>query len=143
MRFRDMGIRFKSLFYFGIFVFLSAQSVEAGELVYKAVNPNFGGNPFNAQALLSNAQAQNGFTPPSNRATPLEEFSNTLQRNLLSGISREITDRIIGEDAQDSGVFQVGDTNIDFNRNGGTVNVNVQDTRTGERTSIKLPVPQY
>ena len=45
-----------------------AGNVLAGELIYVPVNPNFGGNPFNAGPLQTNAASQNSFTDPSDPA---------------------------------------------------------------------------
>jgi curli production assembly/transport component CsgF len=117
---------------------------QADEIVYKPTNPSFGGNPFNGPYLLSNATAQRQHDAPDpDRPSALETFSDTIERGLLNRISREIGEAILGEDAKDSGTFTVGDTTLDFHREGNQVIINVQDLQTGESTTIELPVPQY
>lgn len=114
------------------------------ELRYEPVNPAFGGNPFNGPYLLSNATTQRQQSAPKpERPSAVEEFSENIQRNLLSQISRNIADTILGEDAKESGHFVVGDSVIDFHRDGGKVVVDVQDQATGAQTTIELPVPSY
>ena len=39
-------------------------SVSATEIIYTPINPSFGGNPLNANMLLSKAQAQNKHRAP-------------------------------------------------------------------------------
>ena len=134
----------KSTFGVGIAVatLFLASPASADELVYQPVNPNFGGHPLNGSFLLGNASSQNGFTPPNRRKSPTEEFAETISRTLLSRIAREITDQIIGEDAQESGRFTVGDTFVEFERKGDQVLIEVVDALTGSETIIELPVPQ-
>ena len=45
-----------------IMILFAAADVSAQQLIYTPVNPSFGGYYFNGQTLLSEAQAQNGFT---------------------------------------------------------------------------------
>jgi curli production assembly/transport component CsgF len=116
---------------------------KADELVYKPVNPSFGGNPFNGSYLLGNAAAQRGFNAPENKKPASEEFAEEIQRGLLSEISRNISDQILGENARDSGSFSVSGTNVTFHREGGQVVIDIQDQRTGGSTTIEMPVPSY
>lgn len=120
------------------------ESAAADEMVYKPINPNFGGNPFNGSYLLGNASEQRGFSPPKDKKKPaVEEFSDEIQRALMYRISRDVADMILGEDAKESGHFSVGDTTVDFHREGDQVIINVLDDRTGGETTIELPMPQY
>ena len=52
----------------------------ATELVYKPINPSFGGNPLNANMLLSKAQAQNKHRAPISEKTYGEKFQESLER---------------------------------------------------------------
>ena len=45
---------------------VSIWEVRAQQLVYKPVNPMFGGDTFNYQFLLQSAQSQNSFSDPDN-----------------------------------------------------------------------------
>lgn len=125
----------------GCFSLLSVLPVQAGSLLYKPTNPSFGGNSFNGSYLLSNASAQREAkkTTPKD---PIDDFANTLSRSLLSRLSRDIADQIYGEDAADSGNYQIGDTAISFYREDGQVILNINDLLTGASTTISLPDPQ-
>jgi len=119
---------------------------EGSELRYTPVNPNFGGNPFNGQYLLNSATLQNQYLDDDSgrrRRDPLADFTNTLQRRLLSSLASDITDAIFGEDAEDSGNITVGDTTIDWDRVGDQVVLLISDAATGNETQIELPVPEF
>jgi len=126
-------------------------SATAGELVYQPVNPSFGGDPLNGSFLLNSAQIQNqhkddgsgrsGFD--RSEPDPLAEFTESLQRRLLSTLSSQIVDAIYGEDQQDSGTFRVGDTVVEFETIGDQVEVVISDLATGGETQISLPQPQF
>ena len=120
---------------------LIALPSQAEEIKYRPVNPAFGGNPFNGPYLLSNATAQRQQSAPKKKRDPLEEFSENIQRGLLSRISREIADQILGEDARESGSFSVGGQTIDFKRQGDQVIIDITDPKSGGQTTIELPVP--
>jgi curli production assembly/transport component CsgF len=124
-------------------VTLLATSAGAGQLVYKPVNPGFGGNPFNADYLLGTAEAQNDYEEKRSSASdPIDDFARTLESRLLSRLSSDIADAIYGEDAAESGRFQIDDTVIEFERIGDQVKIEIADGR-GDVTTIELPVPQF
>ena len=78
----------------------------AQDLLYTPQNPSFGGNTFNYQWLLQSATAQNGLTDPdaqqrdfarsSTRRTSLDDFTESLNRQLLNSITRQLFDLQIG-----------------------------------------------
>lgn len=125
---------------------LMAASANAGTLVYQPINPNFGGNPFNYQPLLNQAQLQNQFDdvdPLGDAFDPLQNFEDTVTSALLSSISFEIADAILGENRQDAGQFLVNDTTISFVTQGDNVVVTIFDGGTGASTTITIPVPTF
>jgi len=113
----------------------------AEQLKYQPINPAFGGSPLNGSFLMGNATAQRQYAAPVKRKDPVEEFSRQIQASLLSRISREISDAILGEDAKESGHFSVGGTEVDFERADGQIAVTIKDPRTGASTLIELPDP--
>jgi len=113
----------------------------AAELKYQPVNPAFGGSPLNGSYLMGNATSQRQYSAPTKRKDPTEEFSRQIQASLLSRISREISDAILGDDAKDSGHFSVGGTQVDFERVDGIISVTIKDPRTGGSTVIEIPDP--
>ena len=101
---------------------LLSGNASASNLVYQPVNPNFGGNPFNYQPLLNQAQLQNQYDdvdPFGAAFDPLQNFEDTVTSALLSSISFEIADAILGENRQESGEFLINDTTISFVTQGG------------------------
>ncbi len=119
-------------------------SAWAGELTYAPVNPNFGGSPFNATPLLSNANAQNGFEAPPRDARDFgADFAERLDRTILSRISRALTTDIIDPDTGEliTGEIVSGINLIDIVRD--AVNseniVTITNTLTGETTTIRVP----
>ena len=117
----------------------------AGDLTYRPINPSFGGDSFNSSHLLTTADIQNQFEapPPEINNDPFANFERTITSSLLSRISLQIADQILGEDPQDSGNFVVGDVLLEFERVGETVVIELQNSTTGELTSIELPAPQF
>ena len=123
---------------------ISPLVAHADEMRYHPINPSFGGSPFNGSYLLGSAQDQRGFeAPEKERPTALQEFQDTISRSLMSQISRQISDQILGEDAKESGTFSVGDTTVNFHRDGGQVIIDMMDAVSGGQTQITLPVPTY
>ena len=93
-------------------------SVTATEIIYTPINPSFGGNPLNANMLLSKAQAQNKHKAPVIEKGYAEQFQDSLERTYLNRMVREITDMAFGEDIEDSifnqdSIFMSGDYQIE------------------------------
>lgn len=126
-----------------VFTTALAATASASELRYKPINPSFGGDSFNGSYLLSVADANNHYKEPREDYNSLDNFSRTITSSLLSRISTEIADAIYGENAQDTGSFLVGDTRIDFNRDGGQIIVNINDLLSGASTKVEIPAPTF
>lgn len=113
------------------------------ELTYEPQNPTFGGNAINGSGLLGNATSQRQFPPPERKTDTIKEFKESVQRSIMSEVSRQIANSILGEDAKDSGRFSVGSTTIDFHRQGENVVIELTDDSNGGRTTIEVPRPVY
>ena len=111
------------------------------QLVYTPKNPNFGGNTFNYQWLLSSANAQNTFTNSNglnNYRSELENFQESLNRQLLGQLTRSVFNSELG-DGLEPGTFNIGNLLLEvFETSEGLV-VNILDTQTGEQTQIIVP----
>ncbi|MCT8338517.1 curli assembly protein CsgF [Flavobacteriaceae bacterium TK19130] len=114
----------------------------AQQLVYEPKNPNFGGDTFNYQWLLSSANAQNSFTDPNaqdNEQSEIDQFAESLNRQLLSQISRSLLTSQLGEEGLQEGTFNFGTLSLEvFESDEGLV-INILDTTTGEQTQIIVP----
>ena len=112
----------------------------AQQLVYTPVNPNFGGNPLNYSGLLASANAQNKFDDNKNSSNSslLDNFSETVKRQILSQLSRGLFDDNKNLENLEEGTFEIGDLiiSIDETRTG-TV-IRIIDNKTGETTEIIL-----
>ena len=128
----------------------------ARDLVYTPISPSFGGSPLNGAYVLGLATANNSRFTESPEAkkqrreqeaalgggSPADQFSRQITSSLLSQIATTIGQQIIGENARDSGTFNLNGTVVNFNRVGGQINIDIAEP-TGGRTNIQIPVPQY
>jgi curli production assembly/transport component CsgF len=117
----------------------------AQDMVYRPLNPSFGGDPFNSGHLLGLADRQNqhqdsGSSPFASRNST-DQFRRQIQSSLLSRVASQISDRILGEDAQDSGRFRIDTTEISFQRLDGVILIDILDNLTGGTTTIEIPDP--
>lgn len=111
------------------------------QFVYKAVNPNFGGDTFNYQQLLASATAQNSFTDPNaddDQGSELDQFAENLNRQILGQLSRSIFSQQLGEGLQE-GTFNFGSLALEIFDSGEGLVINILDTNTGEQTQIVVP----
>lgn len=122
-------------------VFLSAQ-----ELVYTPQNPSFGGNSFNHSWMMSEAEAQNKFTAPSSSKSSiysendaLADFEESLNRQILSQLSRQIVSDTFGETEFEEGKYEIGSYIIEITNELDGVNINILDDSNGSETSIIIP----
>ena len=118
---------------------MPAGAAQAGDVKYRPINPNFGGNPFNGDYLLNQARLQNQHEEDAE--DPLERFDRDLTRRLLNRAASEIEDRLFGENPEDSGTIPLGDLQIEFQRIGATIFLKVVDLVTGGVTEIEIPAP--
>ena len=130
----------RNAFFAATFVAFSS-SASAEDLVYKPINPSFGGNPFNSPHLLGVANAQNKFKDPASaaRGTEAEIFARQLQSRLLSALSSQIVEAIFGDNPQQQGTIQFGGQTIEFVRGLEDVTLTITNDETGEVTTIVIP----
>ena len=137
-----MRIIFETLF---IVLFFVAGKSYAQDLVYTPKNPAFGGNPYNYSWLMSSAQAQNDIKettadPYSRYSTdPLKDFSESLNRQILSQLSRQIVSRQFGEDALSAGTYVLGDYQIEVGDQANGLNITIVDNKSGSQTTVSVP----
>lgn len=109
----------------------------AGELVYRPLNPSFGGDPFMGSYLLGKAQAQDTNTDPSARRTqPLSATQRLVQSLESRLISQLIGDISSGELSQ--GSFDSDDFSVVIEDQAGLINLRIVDKVTGDVTNISV-----
>ena len=131
----------KFIITFSVFLLISP-FINAQALVYKPVNPAFGGDTFNYQWLLSSAEAQNkqkDKTIATVAQTDLERFKASLNSQLLSQISSQLYKQQFGTDGIKAGSYTFGSYSVDVYPSSGGLTLNILDTNTGEQTQIIIP----
>lgn len=122
---------------------LLACSLYAQDLVYKPKNPAFGGETFNYNWLISSAQAQDLIEDPDNifdnESSTLDDFAETLNRQLLSQLSRDLVTSQFGEDGIQEGNYTFGDFQVDITTGLDGLIVNIFDASLGEQTQVVIP----
>lgn len=127
-----------SVFLLG-FLYFNAQ-----QLVYKPINPAFGGDTFNYQWLLSSAAAQNQFdnntggTSLSN-LNSLGSFTDSLNRQLLSQLSTKLFGNQFGEGELKPGTYVFGSMYLEVTQANGGLLIKILNTSTGEQSEIVIP----
>jgi curli production assembly/transport component CsgF len=116
----------------------------AQQLVYQPKNPAFGGSPLNYQWLNSSAQTQNAFKPEgrsSFRRDPLADFESTLQRQILSQLSRELIANRFGDDLDltQEGLFDLGEFTVEIIPGLDGTAVRIFNELTGDETTVTIP----
>ena len=120
---------------------MSPLLASAQDLSYQPINPRFGGNPFNSNHLLAEANAQNKYKDPNDPSndTQADIFARQLQSQLLSSLSSQVTNAIFGPNPQQNGTIQFGGQTINFVRGLDSVTLTITDNRTGKVTQITIP----
>lgn len=132
-----------------LFLIAGVSGVEAQALRYIPQNPAFGGSAFNASWLQISAQAQDKSKDPSASSlspfnsslttrNPLDDFSESLSRQLLSRITSQLITSQFGEQALQEGTFQFGDLRVDVTNGSNGVNIRIVDGQGGE-TTVTVP----
>jgi len=126
-----------------LILFFIFQSSIAQDLVYKPRNPAFGGDTFNYQWLLSSAESQNKLKDntisTSSAKTELERFTENLNTQLLSQVSRSLFTQQFGTGGISEGSYTFGSLAVEVYPSEGGLTVNILDTNTGEQTQVIIP----
>jgi curli production assembly/transport component CsgF len=115
------------------------------QLVYKPINPAFGGDTFNYQWLLSSANAQNQFDEKNDYGNlldslnSLDSFSQSLNRQVLSELSRKLFEDQFGEGTIQPGNYLFGSLYLQITTTAQGLMINILDTGTGEQSEIVIP----
>jgi len=132
----------KLTFIITLLLFISSYCY-AQQIVYKPINPFFGGDTFNYQQLLASANAQNQFeekdTYGFDQGSDLENFAEGLNRQLLNSLSQGLFQEQFGDQTLDEGTFVFGSLMVEISPTAGGLLIKILDTKTGEQTQITIP----
>lgn len=123
----------------------AASTAQATEIVYRPINPSFGGDPLNGPSLLNAANAQNDFSDP--RATnpfgsqsSLQQFQDNLQRAILNRVATAVSGSIV--DASGNlipGTVTIGSFSVTVADLGSTLRITTTDSATGQTSVFEIP----
>jgi curli production assembly/transport component CsgF len=126
---------------------LIAAPALATEIVYRPVNPSFGGDPLNGSYLINSATSQNDFSDPKASTTSLfggqsslQVFTETLQRSILSRIASAISGSVV--DASGNlipGTVTIGNITVTIVNLGTTLRITTLDSATGQSSVFEVP----
>lgn len=118
-------------------------SPASADLLYKPINPSFGGDSFNSNHLMGMAGAENQHketSKASSTQSTTDRFLSMLESRLYSSLASQVADAIFGEHAQPNGTITFDDQQISFVNTGTEIRLTVTDFTTGEVTNISIPV---
>lgn len=116
----------------------------ATELVYVPTNPIFGGNALNGNSFLSGAQMTNKHkepaAPAAARQNALQQFTELLERSVLSQLSSAATSGVMGAGGKlRPGSVETGNFRIEIvDAGGGILTITTTDKTTGDSTSFQI-----
>jgi len=127
-----------------IFIFILVPFLSKGqEMVYKPVNPAFGGDTFNYQWLLSSAEAQNSFKEGSgfsfDEQSDIDNFTESLNRQLLNKLTSDLFREQFGDGDIQPGTYMFGSLVLEISPSTNGLLINILDTQTGDQTQIIIP----
>lgn len=118
------------------------QQVDAQQLVYEPKNPAFGGNPVNYSWLKISADTQNLYQTERSydlyQRDPLADFQSSLQRQVLSQLTRDLVRQQFEGEIQESR-FEFGEFTIEISPGADGIEIIIFNILTGDETSIKIP----
>ena len=129
-----------------LFFLCGLHCASAQQLIYQPKNPAFGGNPNNTAHLLNTANAQNRIEDPEardrfgfGRGSELDQFTESLNNQILNQLSRSLVDLQFGEGQIEDGSYAAGNFQIDIANTLDGVVVTILDTNGGEQTQLIIP----
>lgn len=135
------------LYIFGMtafLVFALQQNGMSQQLRFEFKNPSFGGNPLNGSWMFSQAQATNFFQDDGLNdfgfdTDPIQDFKESLNRQILNEISRSLIDDTFGTTGLSAGTYELGDYNIEITNTLEGIQILILDITTGNQTSLIIP----
>lgn len=123
--------------------FAGPTTASAQDFVYTPTNPAFGGSYLNYSWLLNSANAQNKYEDSGGfgfNRDPLADFQSSLQRQILSQLTRDIIQERFGDvDLSQQNRFEFGEFSIDILPGPNGIEINIFNTSTGEATTVTIP----
>lgn len=116
---------------------LAAAQLHAGDMRFRFSNPSFGGDPMATSHFMKLLEAQKMPKPAETDA--IQQFTEDLERRLLSGLATEISTQIFGQDGTTDGNFSVGGLEVSYE----TIGADVVVTLTDGLSLTEIIVPAF
>lgn len=129
-----------------LFLFVFSNNIYASELLYTPNNPSFGGFSGNGSVLLNQANAENDFKDPDAvdpfaSGSTLDNFKETLNRQILSQLAAKIVTDAFGSSGSASGVYTTTDYKIEIDTSDPNITkIHITELATGSLSTIEIPV---
>lgn len=121
----------------GVLVSVLTLQASAGELVYRPLNPSFGGDPFMGSYMLNKAQSQDTNTDPNTRSSERLSSTDRLIQSLESRLISQLLSDVGSGDISEGG-FDSDEFSVVVRDEGGQLVVRVVDKLTGDVTNISV-----
>jgi curli production assembly/transport component CsgF len=113
------------------------------DFTYQPINPAFGGNVLNYSWMLNSANSQNKLKDPNanddDGLNTIDQFTESLNRQILNQISRELVSEQFGAEGLTEGTYQFGDFQVDITPGLDGLVILITDFANGGQTSITVP----
>jgi hypothetical protein len=133
----------------------SLSTVSADEMLFKFKNPSFSGNAtsshyltienqqFNREkAIKEEVQAYKDELARDANNTTLARFIRNLESRIYAELSRQLVDNMFGETKSTSGSFTLEGNQVDYNTDGDTVTLTINESGGG-KTTISVPIGDF
>jgi len=122
---------------------------------YGFSNPSFTGNGFSAHVLTIEQMRQQSADEETDRLAAIardaereeqnsnvNRFINNFESRVYAQLSKDLVDKLFGEDPSSSGSFEVGGNTIDYTNDGVDVTLTIT-APGGEITEITVPIGSF
>lgn len=122
----------------------AAGPATATEIVYRPINPSFGGDPLNGSTLLNAASQQNDFSDPRagqlSTQSSINQFQENLQRAILNRIATAVSGSIVDSSGNlIPGTVTIGSFTVTVADLGTTLRITTTDGATGQTSVFEIP----
>ena len=132
--------------YIYLLLLMLSGNLYSSELIYNPISPSFGGFSGNGAVLLNQANAQNDFKDPDAvdpfaQGSTLDNFKETLNRQILSQLAAKIVTDAFGSSGSASGVYTTTDYKIEIDTSDPNITkIHITELATGSLSTIEIPV---
>ncbi|MCG7625195.1 MULTISPECIES: curli assembly protein CsgF [Rhodobacterales] len=123
----------------------SVSAASGSELVYRPINPSFGGNPLNSGHLLQLAEIQNqhldsnAFGDLFEEPTLADEFADAIRNGMITIAAGELLDAVVQRE-NPTGTMDLDGAIVSWVTSGDRVTVTINDGVSTNTLDLPIPV---